>query len=85
MHDSKQLSSDILPLSATCSSLHKTPTRPVSVRNRFGDATSVLDPGCAQPVAAGPHDDGNGKTKDEDDALTVPGFNSPARRGRLRG
>jgi hypothetical protein len=29
-------------------------------------------------VAAGPHDDGNGKAKDEDDALTVPGFGSPA-------
>ena len=29
-------------------------------------------------MAAGPDDDGNGKAKDEDVALTVPGFGSPA-------
>ena len=66
------------PLGHLLFSASNTHTTRFWARGRFGDAASVFDPGCAQPVAAGPRGDGNGKAKDEDDTLTVPGFGSPA-------
>ena len=45
---------------------------------RLGDAASGFAPVGAQPATAGPGDDGDGKAKDEDDALAVPGSVSPA-------
>ncbi len=38
----------------------------------------LFPPCVAQPLTAGPNDDGDGEAEDDDDALAVPGFVSPA-------
>ena len=47
------------------------------MRERLADPASVFPPSIAQPLTAGPNDDGDGKAEDDDDALAVPGFGSP--------
>ena len=45
-------------------------------RKRPSDLPSVFAPCCTRPAAAGPDDNADGKTEDEDDAPAVSGFAS---------
>ena len=67
--------------SATCAPPRETTTRRFSgcasdspTLTRFFPRVSL----SAQPLTAGPNDDGDGEAEDDDDALAVPGFGSPA-------
>jgi len=52
-------------------------------RKRPSDLPSVLAPCCTKPAAAGPDDNADGKTEDEDDAPAVSGFASVVGAGAL--
>ena len=48
------------------------------MRGQLADPASVFPPRIAQPLTAGPNDDGDGEAEDDDDALAVPAFGSSA-------
>ena len=48
------------------------------MRERLANPAPVFPLCVAQPLTAGPNDDGDGEAEDDDDALAVPGFGSPA-------
>src|SRR6266851_7792430 len=64
--------------SATYSSPSETTTPPFSGCASDSAALPPLPQVAAQPATARPNDGGDGKAEDDDDAIAVPGFGSPA-------
>ena len=65
--------------SATCSSPRETTTRPCSgCASNSATLPLSLPRAAAQPTTVRPNDGGDSEAEDDDDALAVPGFGSPA-------